>query len=143
MNDGPANAASLERLYEVFDRGGFEEAARVVQEVFDPEVEFNTLQAGDVGGGTYRGYEGMLTFFGELHGAFEEVNYEAPQFHPVGDRLVVAFTRISGLAKQTSMPLRQDLALVYEFEDGTVRCVNAYETPADALEAAQRGHADA
>jgi hypothetical protein len=40
--------------------------------------------------------------------------------------------------------LRQDLSLVYEFnEAGRAQRVTAYEAPAYALEAAQRGHADA
>jgi ketosteroid isomerase-like protein len=143
MSVGASNAEKLERLYEAFDQAGFEETARLVQEIFSPEVEFNPLAAGDVGGGTYRGYEGMLSFFGQLNEAFEEVSYEAPQFHPLGEDLVVAFTRLTGRSSQTSLPMRQDLSLVYEFEGGLVRCVTAYETPAEALEAAQRGHADA
>jgi ketosteroid isomerase-like protein len=144
VNEASANAAKIERLYDTFENAGFEEAARVVGEVFDPDVEFNPLQTGEVGGRTYRGYDGMLGFFGELNSAFVEVQYEAPQFHPVGEQTVVAFTRLAGLAVESSMPMRQDLALVYHFnEEGRVRCVDAYETPAEALEAVQRGHADA
>jgi ketosteroid isomerase-like protein len=144
VNGEPDNAAKLERLYDTFENAGFEEAARVVGEVFDSEVEFNPLQAGEVGGRTYHGYDGMLGFFGELNSSFEEVHYEAPQFHPVGEHVVIAFTRLSGLSVESSMPMRQDLSLVYHFnEEGRVRCVDAYETPAEALEAAQRGHCDA
>jgi hypothetical protein len=36
-----------------------------------------------------------------------------------------------------------DLSLVYEFAGGLVRRVTAYESPAEALEAAERGHANA
>ena len=144
MNAEPSNVARLERLYETFEEAGFAEAARVVQETFDADVEFNPLQTGDVGGRTYRGYDGMLGFFKELNAAFAEVHYEAPQFHPVGESKVIVFTRLAGLSSETSMPMRQDLSLIYEFNaEGLVRCVTAYETPADALEAAERGHADA
>jgi hypothetical protein len=86
----------------------------------------------------------MGAFFEELDEDFEEVRYELPQFHPVGDDIVVAFGLMVGIARGNAIPLRQDLPLVYEFtEDGLVRCLTAYETPAEALEAAQRGHADA
>ena len=84
-----------------------------------------------------------LCAFAELHGELSEVTYEPPQCHPVGDDVVIAFTRILGSDRRTSAPVRQDLALVYEFSEGTVRRVTAYETPADALEAVERGHADA
>jgi ketosteroid isomerase-like protein len=142
VSEAQSNAERLRKLYEAFDLGGPEAAGRVVQEIFDPDVEFNPLTAGDVGGRTYRGRDGMLAFFGELHGAFEELRYEPPQFHPVGEDLVVVFTRMVGIARDTSLPLRQDLSLVYEFGEGQVRCVTAYESPAEALEAAERGHAD-
>ena len=138
------NAENLQRMFDVFDNEGPAAAAGVIEELFDPDVEFNTLQTGHAGGQTYRGYEGMGGFFGELHSEFEDVHYEAPQFHPVGKRLVVAFTRLVGSERGSSIPVRQDLALVYHFnEEGCVIQVDAYDTPAEALEAAQRGHADA
>ena len=140
---GPENAKKLERLYDVFENEGVAAAAEVVEALFDPEVEFNTVQTGHAGGRTYRGFEGMAGFFSELHSEFEHVHYETPQFHPVGTRLVVALTRLAGSERGSSVPVRQDLALVYHFKEGRVFAVDAYETPAEALEAAQRGHADA
>jgi ketosteroid isomerase-like protein len=137
------NADKLRILYEAFNFGGTEAAAPLVPETFHSEVEFNPLEAKGAGGRTYRGLDGMVSFFGELDQALEGVRYEPPQFHPVGDELVVVFTRLVGSERDTSIPLRQDLALVYEFTDGLVRCVTAYDSPAEALEAAERGHADA
>ena len=143
MSEQLSNTEQLARLYETFESGGAGAAAPLIEEIFDPDLEFNPLETGDVGGRTYRGREGMLAFFGELHAAFEEVRYEPPQLYPVGDELVVALTRLAGIARETGLPLQQDLSLVYEFSGGRVRCVTAYDTPADALEAAERGHADA
>ena len=144
MSDSPTNAEKLERLWETFENEGPAATAALVAETFHPDVEFNPLAAGSAGGRTYRGWEGMQAFFGELDEGFDEVRYEPPQFHPVGEDLVIVFTRMVGLARDTALPHRQDLPLVYEFtEDGLVRCVTAYESPAEALEAAERGHADA
>ena len=138
-----SNAEKLRILYEAFDLGGTEAAAPLVPQTFHADVEFNPLEASGAGGRTYRGFEGMVSFFGELDQALEGVRYEPPQFHPVGENLVVVFTRLVGSERDTSMPLRQDLALVYEFSEGLVRCATAYNSPAEALEAAERGHADA
>jgi ketosteroid isomerase-like protein len=138
-----SNADKLRILYEAFDFGGPKAAAPLVGETFHPEVEFNPLEARGAGGRTYRGREGIVAFFGELDEAVEGVRYEPPQFHPVGKDLVVVFTRLVGSERGTSMPMRQDLALVYEFADGLATCVTAYDSPAEALEAAERGHADA
>ena len=144
MSAEKTNAERLEQLYSTFEEEGFAATAEVAEAIFHPEVEFNPLAAGDAGGRTYRGRDGMLAFFGELNEAYEEVRYEPPQFHPVGDELVIAFTRMVGVARETGLPMRQDLPLVYEFNgEGQVMCVTAHETAADALEAAERGHADA
>jgi ketosteroid isomerase-like protein len=144
MSGGATNAERVQRFWQVFEDEGMQGATALVPETFHPDVEFNPLQAGQAGGRTYRGWDGMRAFFEELYEGFEEVTYEPPQFHPVGDDSVVAFSRLVGLARDTSIPLRQDLPLVYEFtEDGLVRSVTAYGSPAEALEAAERGHADA
>ena len=138
-----SNADKLQRLWDAFDAEGRDGAARLLDQVYDTDVEFNPLPAEEVGGRPYRGLEGVIAFFGELDASFTEVRYDAPQFHQVGEELVVVLTRLVGTARDTGLPLRQDLSLVYEFRSGLAWRVTAYEAPAEALEAAQRGHADA
>jgi ketosteroid isomerase-like protein len=138
-----SNAARIQQLWDTFESEGFGAAAEVAARIFDEDVEFNPLEAGSAGGRTYRGREGMMGFFGELAEGFADVDFEPVQCHSVGEEIVVAFTRMVGTAKGSGLPLRQDLSLVYEFGEGRVQCVTAYESPAEALEAAQRGHADA
>ncbi len=144
MSDAAMNVERVQRFWQAFEDEGMQGAAALVAETFHPDVEFNPLEAGQAGGRTYRGWGGMRAFFEELYEDFDEVTYEPPQFHPVGDDAVIAFSRLVGLARGTAIPMRQDLPLVYEFsEDGLVRSLTAYESPSEALEAAQRGHADA
>ncbi len=143
MTQQQSNAERLERLWDAFEAEGPEGAGDLIAQVYDQEVEFNPLQAESAGGRTYRGLDGVIAFFGELDEIFSDVRYEPPQFHPVGEDLVVVLTRLIGIARDSGLPMRQDLSLVYEFNDGLAWRVTAYETPAEALEAAQRGHADA
>jgi ketosteroid isomerase-like protein len=138
-----SNVERIRRLWEAFENEGFGKAAELVEQDFAEDVEFNPLAAGGAGGRTYRGRDGMMAFFGELAEGFADVGFEPVECHGVGEEIVVAFTRMIGTAKETGLPMRQDLSLVYEFGDDQVRCVTAYESPAEALEAAQRGHADA
>ena len=140
---GEGNAEMLQRLWDTFETEGPKGAGGLIAQVYDPEVEFNPLQTKSAGGRTYRGLDGVIAFFGELDEAFSELRYEPPQFHPAGEDLVVVLTRLVGIARDTGLPVRQDLSLVYEFEGGLAWRVTAYETPAEALEAAERGHADA
>jgi ketosteroid isomerase-like protein len=143
MTAPQGNGERILSLYEAFENEGPEAVGKLIDETFDDDVEFIPLQTGEVGGRVYRGRDGMLAFFGEIHEALENVRYEPPQCHEVGDELVVAFTRFAGTDRETSVPVRQDLSLIYEFEGGFVQRMTAYDTPAEALEAAERGHADA
>jgi ketosteroid isomerase-like protein len=143
MTAPPSNGKRILKLYEAFEQEGPEAVGKLIEETFDEDVEFIPLQTGEVGGRVYRGRDGMLAFFGEISETLEDVRYEPPQCHEVGDDLVVTFTRLAGTERDTGVPVRQDLSLVYEFEGGLVRRMTAYDTPAEALEAAERGHADA
>jgi len=143
MTAPPTNGDRVLSLYEAFEHEGPAAVAKLIEETFDPDVEFIPLQIGDVGGRAYRGFDGMIAFFGEIHETLENDAYEPPQCHAIGDDLVVAFTRFAGIDRDSGLPVRQDLSLVYEFKGGLVRRMTAYNSPAEALEAAERGHADA
>jgi ketosteroid isomerase-like protein len=140
VSAGRENCERIERLYEAFERRAVTD--ELLAEIFAEDVEFNPLAHRSAGGRTYRGRDGVGAFFSELQGELRDISYESPEFHPLRDA-VVAFTQLCGTERETGLPVRQDLALVYEFSGGQVRCVTAYETPAEALEAAERGHAGA
>jgi hypothetical protein len=54
----------------------------------------------------------------------------------VTDEVIVLVTRMTGNPRGTTL-ISQDLALVYEFQDGRVRRLTAYGSLDDALEVAQ------
>jgi ketosteroid isomerase-like protein len=143
MTGGSSNTEKLRRLFDAYESGGPRAAAELIEETFDPEVEFNAGRAGEAGGRTYRGLDGMAGFFSELHESFESVRFESREFYSKGENLVIVFTHRTGVDRTTSMPLRQELSLLYEFVGGRAVRVTAYDTPAEALEAAERGHAGA
>ncbi|MDQ2938963.1 MAG: nuclear transport factor 2 family protein [Actinomycetota bacterium] len=104
MTAPQSNSERIFRLYEAFENEGPEAVGKLIEETFDDDVEFIPLQTGEVGGRVYRGRDGMLAFFAEIHETLEDVCYEAPQCHGVGDDLVVAFTRLAGTDRETSVP---------------------------------------
>jgi ketosteroid isomerase-like protein len=141
--EGQNNAETLRRRFDAFETGGPRAAAELIDATFDPDVEFNPLPAGEAGGRTYRGLDGVAGFFSELHESFDDVRYESREFYPVGEARVIVFTHLVGVDRENSSPMRQELSLLYEFAGGRARRVSAYDTPAEALEAAERGHVGA
>jgi ketosteroid isomerase-like protein len=137
MTAAQENIERVRRWNDTFESEGFEAAERVIDEIFDPEVEFSPLLARELEGRTYHGHDGLRTFFRELNDTFGEIRYEQPEFHPVGDDVVVLFTRLVGTGRGSTVPLGLDLGMVYEFDDGLVRRLTAYGSRNEALRAAR------
>jgi ketosteroid isomerase-like protein len=131
------NLELLGRWNDAFESGGVEAAEPLVDEVFDPEVEFSPLLAREVEGRTLRGREELRAFFGELNEALEGMRYADTEFRPVGDDVVVMLSRLIGRGRGSSVEIGQELGAVYEFQDGLVRRMTAYGSHEEALAAAR------
>jgi len=70
----------LRRWNDTYESDGFEGAEKIIEEIFDPEVEFSPLLARELEGRTFNGHEGLRTFFGELNDTLGEVRYEQAEF---------------------------------------------------------------
>jgi ketosteroid isomerase-like protein len=142
-----APRTNLDRLQlwsETYEREGFEGAERIVDQVFDPEVEFSPLLSREVEGRTYRGHEGIRAFFRELNDTLGETRYTPSEYHPVGDNVIVLLTRLMATGRGSAVSIGQDLGMVYEFRHGLVRRVTAYSAHDVALrEAREAQHAEA
>jgi ketosteroid isomerase-like protein len=131
------NLERLRRWGETYESEGFEGAEQIIDEIFDPEVEFSPLLAREVEGRTYYGHDGLRAFFRELNDMLGEIRYAPPEYYPVGDDVIVLVTRLMGTGRGSTVALGQDLGMVYEFHDGLVRRFTAYSTREEALEAAE------
>jgi ketosteroid isomerase-like protein len=120
-----------------YEGGGLEAALELIPEIFDPEVEFSPWLAREVEHRTYRGHDGLRTFFRELQDMLGDVRYAPPEFHPLNDDLIVVFTRLEGVGQASDVPVGQDLGLVYEFRGGLVRRLTAFGSHEEALTAAK------
>jgi ketosteroid isomerase-like protein len=143
-----SNLESVRRWYAKtsgeYEAGGLEAASDLLPEIFDPQVEFSPWLAREVEHRTYRGHDGLRTFFRELEDMLGRVRYAAPEFHPVSDEVIVVFTRLEGVGRGSDVPVGQDLGLVYEFRDGLVIQLTAFGSHDQALragEAAERAEA--
>jgi ketosteroid isomerase-like protein len=132
-----ANLDALGRWYSAYETGGFEAGDAMIEEVFDPEVEFSPWLAREVEQRTYRGHEGMRSFFRELDDTLEELRYDPPEYRAVSADVIVVFTRLAGAPRHGGVPIGNDLGLVYEFRDGLVRRLTAYGSHEEALQAAE------
>jgi hypothetical protein len=137
MTTRQRNLERLRRWNDTFESEGFEGAERIVDDIFDPEVEFSPLLAREVEGRTYHGRGELRAFFRELNETLEEIRYAPSEYHPVSDDVIVLLTRLAGTGRGSAVPIGQDLGMVYEFQDGFVRRVTAYGSYDEAFRAAR------
>jgi hypothetical protein len=141
MTGREANLETLRRWSDTFQDEGFEVALGLIDEIFDPEVEFSPFLGREIERRTYHGHDGLRTFFRELNELLGDVHYEPAEYELVADDVIVLSTRIIGTGRGSTIPIGQDLCTVYEFRHGLIRRMAAYGSREEALLAAEALHA--
>jgi ketosteroid isomerase-like protein len=101
-----------------------------------PEFEVTTPPGLAAEPDTYRGPEGIRRYFDSFYDAMDRVTFDADQFIPVGD-LVVVRSVLRTRGRSSGIEAEQRLALVYELKDGLAFRIEVYPTVEQAMEAAR------
>jgi ketosteroid isomerase-like protein len=101
-----------------------------------PEFEVTTPGQLAAEPDTYRGPEGVRRYFDSFYEAMDRVGFEADEFIPVGD-LVVVPSVLRTRGRSSGIESEQRVALVYELRDGLAFRIEVYPTVREAMEAAQ------
>jgi ketosteroid isomerase-like protein len=99
-----------------------------------PDFEWSPSMVA-IEGQTYRGREGIDTYFGNLKSAWEEFQVLRDEFRDLGD-LVVMLGRLQGRGKGSGVPVDSSLGMVFDFRGGTISRIRGYLDHAEALRAA-------
>jgi ketosteroid isomerase-like protein len=103
-----------------------------------PEFEATTPPQLAAEPDTYRGHEGVRRYFGSFYEAMDRVSFEAEEFIPIGDVVVVrSVLRTRG--RTTGIETEQRLATVWELKDGKAYRLSVYATVDEAMAAAGSG----
>ena len=109
----------VQAVYAAFERGDIP----AVLELFDPKIEIS--QSSELPwGGTHRGHEGALEFFGTLT-AHIRTSVAAERMIVAGDT-VVEIGRTEGHAVESGREFSIDEAHVWEVRDGRIVSMRAY-----------------
>jgi hypothetical protein len=96
------------------------------------DVEFTSMVA-EVEGATFRGHDGIRTWWETVVGAFGEVHWQVLDVRGAGDR-GVAHIRMDGTLGE--VPVNLSMWLAARLRDGRVTWWSWYRTESEALEAA-------
>lgn len=127
------NVERARSLLDAFQRGDLEAA----RDFIDPRSEVTSDPVG-INTGTYRGYDGYMTWLGQWLEAWEGFEIEIEAMVPVGERHVVVDVHQSGRGRLSGVPVDQQLGQMWEIVDGKVMAFHLYPGHGEAVRAAEQ-----
>ncbi len=101
----------------------------------DPDIEFIPRTLEVKGGGSYRGHDGVRSWWENLFGVFPDFRSELDDVRDLGD-VTVARVRLSGQGMGSDAPTEQKSWVVTEWHDKKTNWWRRCRSKAEALEAA-------
>ena len=103
-------------------------------ELTSPDLEFVPYLASLIETTTYRGHEGLRSYFQDADAAWKELHVSQAAAREVGE-YVISFGELHGKGRASGLEVRVPLAWVSEWHDGKLVRLAAYTDKAEALEA--------
>jgi ketosteroid isomerase-like protein len=126
-------------------RQGFEAMrsgdVEAVLPLIHPEFELTTPPGLAAEPDTYRGPEGVRRYFESFYEVMDRVTFEADDFIPVGERVVVPVT-LRARGRTTGIEAAQKVVQIWDLKDGKAIRIEVYATLEEAI-AAARGEREA
>jgi uncharacterized protein len=126
------NIELVRRGFDAYERRDLD----AVFALLDPEVEIFT-DAALVNAGTYRGYEGFLTWVARWNEAWEEFRMRILEIEAVGPDHVVAVVEQYGVGAGSGIEVTGSVAYMWEVHDGLGTRIHLYTEREQAVEAAR------
>jgi ketosteroid isomerase-like protein len=121
----------LREGYEALARGDMDTFVALSRERLGPEFEFHHVWDGRV----FRGFEGTMEWISDTRETWDEYSQELEEIIELGD-VVVVVIRLSARGGESGVPVAQELAVVWRFEDGRAIEARSYTSREEALGAA-------
>jgi ketosteroid isomerase-like protein len=126
------NVEFLREGYAALARGDLETFTALSRDRLAPDFEFHLVWDGRV----LRGFEGTMEWIADTRETWDEYSQEVAEITEVGDAVVVVVA-LSGRGGESGVPVAQELAVVWRFEDGMAVEARSYTSREEALAAAR------
>jgi ketosteroid isomerase-like protein len=136
MNDvATRNEELIRRLFERHNQSP-EAFLASLEEFYDPEIEWTPVVVGGLEGRSYHGYEGWQRYYTDREEVFGEGQVEVISCEPVGDDVIVAHIRSTGVGRGSGLATEHKIWSVAWFRDGRVFRQQVFTSRTQAYEAA-------
>jgi ketosteroid isomerase-like protein len=125
------NVESVKRVIDGYNRRDLDD----FDDLLTSDYEWSPALVRGLEGGSYRGREGIETYFAEVRDTWEENRTVPGEFRDLGDR-VLMLGRMEGRGKGSGAPVDAPLGIVFDFRDEKVSRARSYLDHDEALRAA-------
>jgi ketosteroid isomerase-like protein len=122
----------LREGYAALARGDMETFTALARQRLAPDFEFHHVWDGRV----FRGFEGTMEWISDTRETWDDYSQEVAEIVEVGD-VVVVVLELSARGGGSGVPVAQELAVVWRFEDGMATEARSFTTREEALGAAR------
>jgi ketosteroid isomerase-like protein len=127
----------FDQAFDALERGELDEFTRIVRDQTHPECDFYSGIGSAVGGGSYRGVEGLRDWFGDLIESTSERHWRNRRYETHGEMMLVYFADFDFIGAASGAPIEGETAAVFELEDGICVRINSFTSHAEAREFAE------
>ena len=120
----------LREGYEALARGDMETFTALSRGRLAPEFEFHHVWDGRV----FKGFEGTMEWISDTRETWDDYSQEIAELIDLGDDVVVVL-RLSARGGGSGVPVAQELAVLWTFEDGKAIRARSFTSKEEALEA--------
>ena len=133
---GDENVEVVRRAWDAFERGDLQQA----NAAFDPEVVFDVsrdIWGALVGGGVYRGIDGVAEWLRDLYGAWDQFEMTAQDVFSLGDGRVVSVLVARGRGRTSGIEVEHHPAGVAALREGRIVRIEWFPSRDEAIAAAE------
>jgi ketosteroid isomerase-like protein len=123
-----ADVELMRQGLQAFEREGVEGLVRFIH----PDFEMTTPAGLAAEPDTYRGHDGMRRYFDSFYDVMDDIRFEQQGFEDLGERRVLVISTLKARGQSTGIEVEQQVALVWELQDGLAYRCHVFGDPNEA-----------
>ena len=127
----------FDRAFDALERGDLVGFGEVTADRTDPECEFRSGIGSVVGGGSYKGVEGIRSWFGDLIESTSERHWRNRRYETHGENVLVFLADFEFIGAASEVPVTSETGAVFEYRDRLVVRINSFMSHAETREFAE------
>jgi len=127
----------FDAAFDALESGDLDRFTELTDAQMHPECEFHSGIGSVVGGGSYRGIDGVRGWFGDLIATTSARHWRGRRYETHGDEVIVFLADFEFTGASSGAVVANETGAVFEYEDGLCVRINSFMSHDQAREFAK------